>query len=102
MSRWKPCKRNDFISRLRQLGFAGLYSGAKHQFMVYENHRLTISSNKEYSVPQLRMMIREVEGLLGVRFPLMNGSLCPKTARLTTHSTGARVSLSFIVNLNGL
>jgi hypothetical protein len=36
MSRWKPCKRNDFISRLRKLGFAGLYSGAKHQFMVYE------------------------------------------------------------------
>jgi hypothetical protein len=65
MSRWNPCKRNEFIRRLRQLGLTGLYSGAKHQFMVYENHRLTIPSNKEYSVPQLRMMLREVEAIIG-------------------------------------
>jgi predicted RNA binding protein YcfA (HicA-like mRNA interferase family) len=65
MSQWNPCKRNEFIRRLRALGFAGLYSGAKHQFMVYEQHRLTIPSNKEYSVPQLRMMLHEVEAILG-------------------------------------
>ncbi len=65
MSQWRPCKRNDFVRRLRQLGFVGLYSGAKHQFMVHENHRLSIPSNKEYSVPQLRMMMREVERILG-------------------------------------
>ncbi|HZH32161.1 MAG TPA: hypothetical protein VEY11_15455 [Pyrinomonadaceae bacterium] len=65
MSRWNPCKRGDFIRRLRQLGFEGLYSGAKHQFMVYQQHRLTIPSNAEYSVPQLRMMLREVEGITG-------------------------------------
>jgi hypothetical protein len=33
--------------------------------MVYENHRLTIPSNKEYSVPQLRMMLREAEAIIG-------------------------------------
>jgi len=65
MSQWNPCKRNDFVRRLRQLGFTGLYSGAKHQFMVYEQHRLTIPSNKEYSVPQLRMLLREVEAITG-------------------------------------
>ena len=65
MSQWRPCKRNDFVRRLRQLGSIGLYSGAKHQFMVYKNHRLTIPSNKEYSVPQLRMMIREVQRIIG-------------------------------------
>jgi hydrogenase maturation factor HypF (carbamoyltransferase family) len=65
MSRWNPCKRNDFVRRLRELGFMGPYSGAKHQFMVYENHRLTIPSNKEYSVPQLRMMLREAEAIIG-------------------------------------
>jgi len=32
--------------------------------MVYENHRLSIPSNKEYSIPQLRMMIREVERII--------------------------------------
>lgn len=61
MSRWMPCKRNEFIRRLRSLGFDGPYSGTHHQFMVYQQQRLTIPSNREYSVPQLRMMIREVE-----------------------------------------
>ena len=65
MSRWTPCKRRDFIRRLRQLGFDGPFSGTRHQFMVYEQHRLTIPSNAEYSVPQLRMMIREVEEIIG-------------------------------------
>jgi hypothetical protein len=65
MSQWNPCKRNDFVRRLRQLEFTGLYYGAKHQFMVYEQHRLTIPSNKDYSVPQLRMMLREVEVIIG-------------------------------------
>lgn len=65
MSQWKPCKRRDFINRLRTLGFDGPFSGAKHQFMVYKQHRLTIPSNKEYSIPQLRMMVREVENIIG-------------------------------------
>ncbi len=65
MSRWNPCKRGEFVRRLRQLGFSGLYAGAKHQFMTYEQHRLTIPSNAEYSVPQLRMMLREVEQITG-------------------------------------
>ena len=64
MSRWQPCKRRDFIKRLRQLGFDGLYSGTRHQFMVYENHRQTIPLNSEYSVPQLRMMLNEVERII--------------------------------------
>ena len=33
--------------------------------MVHEQHRLTIPSNAEYSVSQLRMMPREAEGILG-------------------------------------
>ena len=64
MSPWKPCKRRDFIKKLRKLGFKGPYSGTRHQFIVFENHRLAIPSNAEYSMPQLRMMIREVEEIL--------------------------------------
>lgn len=64
MSRWIPCKRRDFVKKLRLLGFEGLFSGTRHQFMVYGEYRLTIPSNNEYSVPQLRMMIREVEVIL--------------------------------------
>lgn len=65
MSRWAPCKRRDFIRRLRAIRFDGPFSGTRHQFMVYEQHRLAIPSNAEYSVPQLRMMIREVEEIIG-------------------------------------
>lgn len=64
MSRWTLCKRNDFIKRLRKLGFEGHYSGTRHHFMIYAQRRLAIPSNVEYSVPQLRMMIREVEAIL--------------------------------------
>ncbi|MEH2073728.1 MAG: hypothetical protein V7K57_04955 [Nostoc sp.] len=64
MSRWIPCKRRDFLKKLRLLGFDGPFSGTRHQFMVYGEHRLTIPSNDEYSVPQLRLMIREVEVIL--------------------------------------
>ena len=67
MSRWVPCKRRDFIRRLKKLGFYGPFSGTRHQFRVYEQHRLAIPSNAEYSVPQLRMMIREVEAFLGCK-----------------------------------
>ena len=65
MSRWTPCKRREFIRRLRQLGFDGPFSGTRHQFMISEEHRLTIPSNVEYSVAQLKMMIQEAEGILG-------------------------------------
>lgn len=65
MTRWGPCKRRDFIRRLRKLGFDGPFSGARHQFMIYEQYRLAIPSNAEYSVPQLRIMLREVEGIIG-------------------------------------
>ena len=64
MSQWTPCKRRIFIRRLRKLEFDGPFSGSRHQFMLYRSHRLAVPSNDEYSVPQLRMMIRQVEGIL--------------------------------------
>ncbi len=64
MSRWTPCKRGDFVRKLRCLAFDGPYSGTRHQFMVYQQKRLAIPSNAEYSVPQLRIMIREAEGIM--------------------------------------
>ena len=49
------------------LGFTGPFSGAKHQFMIIENVRLSIPSNEEYSIPQLKMMIKEIEEILSRR-----------------------------------
>jgi hypothetical protein len=65
VSRWTPCKRREFIRRLRVLGFDGPFAGTRHQFLVLSQNRLTIPSNEEYSVPQLRMMLREVAAILG-------------------------------------
>ena len=65
MSRWVPCKRRDFIRRLRAIGFDGPFSGTRHQFMVYGQHRLAIPSNTEFSVPQLRMMLQEIAEIIG-------------------------------------
>jgi hypothetical protein len=65
MSQWHPCKRRDFIKKIRQLDFEGPYSGTRHQFMVLNSQRLTIPSNIEYSVPQLRMMLNEVKEIIG-------------------------------------
>jgi hypothetical protein len=65
VSRWTPCKRNEFIRRLRKLGFDGPYSGSRHEFLVFAQKRLAIPSNSEYSVPQLRMLLREVGVVVG-------------------------------------
>ncbi len=65
MRGWSPIKRREFIRRVRMLGFEGPISGTRHQFVVYRQQRLAIPSNAEYSVAQLRMMIREVEEIIG-------------------------------------
>ena len=65
MSRWTPCKRNDFIRKLPRLGFDGPFTGSRQQFMVALQHRMAIPSNAEYSVPQPRMIVREVENIRG-------------------------------------
>jgi hypothetical protein len=53
------------MRRLRNLGFEGPYSGTRHEFMVFEKHRISIPSNAEYSVPQLKMMLKELESITG-------------------------------------
>jgi hypothetical protein len=63
--RWTPCKRRTFVQRLRALGFDGPFTGTRPQFMVYGQHRLAILPTPVYSVPQLRMMLREVEAIVG-------------------------------------
>jgi hypothetical protein len=65
MSAWTPCKRRDFISKLRQLGFEGPFLGKRHEFMIFAGQRQTIPNNPEYSVPQVRMLVRQVELRLG-------------------------------------
>lgn len=42
MANLTPTKRKILISKLKQLGFTGPFSGGKHQFMIKEKLRLTI------------------------------------------------------------
>jgi hypothetical protein len=67
MAGWYPTKRREFIRKLRVLGFEGPYRGTRHDFLVLGQHRQTIPSNSEYSVPQLKMLLRQVEAVLNRR-----------------------------------
>lgn len=42
MPAWRPVSRRELIATLRRLGFQGLYSGGKHEFMVRGCKRRTI------------------------------------------------------------
>jgi predicted RNA binding protein YcfA (HicA-like mRNA interferase family) len=70
MAGWRPLKRREFIRRLRALGFDGPYSGTRHQFMIFDRHRQTIPTNSEYSVPQIRMLLRQVGSILARQISL--------------------------------
>jgi len=64
MPKWKPCKRRVFIKKLVKLGFNAPEPGGRHFYMRYGAKVLTIPGNDEYSVPQLKMMIKELETLI--------------------------------------
>jgi len=64
---WYPCKRRDFIRKMRRLGFSAPEPGGLHFFMRHQRYTLTLPANPEYSVPQLRMLLREVERGAGIR-----------------------------------
>ncbi|MYC29809.1 MAG: type II toxin-antitoxin system HicA family toxin [Chloroflexi bacterium] len=55
----------EFIRRLRRLGFEGPSPGRRHERMNYQGRRMILPSNGEYSLTQLRMLIRQVEERIG-------------------------------------
>jgi hypothetical protein len=61
MVKWKPCTRREFIRKLRKIGFSPLESGGRHFYMRYGTYTFTVPSNREYSMPQVRMLLSEVE-----------------------------------------
>jgi hypothetical protein len=65
MAGWHPLKRREFVRRLRELGFTGPHRGTRHEFLVFGQRRQTIPSNPNYSAPQVRMLVRQVEAILG-------------------------------------
>ena len=64
MARWAPCKRRVFIRKLIRLGFSPPEPGGRHFYMRYGTHTLAIPRNGEYSVPQLKTLLKEVEQIM--------------------------------------
>ena len=60
-----PCSRKVFIKKLRKLGFSELECGTRHGVMRLVSHKQIIPSNSEYSVPQLKMLLHQIEQKLG-------------------------------------
>jgi hypothetical protein len=67
MPGWHPIRRRDFIRKLRVRGFTGPFRGTRHEFLALGERRQTVPSNPEFSVPQLKMLLRQVEAALGRR-----------------------------------
>lgn len=65
MNRLLPCKRREFIRKVRQLGFEGPRPGTRHDFIIFGGYRLSIPSSDEYSVRQMAQMLREIEEAMG-------------------------------------
>ena len=65
MGKWKPCKRRDFIKKLKKLGFGSPEPGGRHFYMRHGTDTLPLPNNKEYSVPQIKMLKNEVEHGIG-------------------------------------
>lgn len=70
MARWTPCKRDEFIRKLRKLGFQEPESGGKHAYMRYGQYTLTLPNNPEYSVPQVKMLLEQIDLVLGRKIAL--------------------------------
>jgi len=60
MDKWKPCRRRDFIKKVKKLGFAPPEPGGRHHYMRYGKYTLTLPNNKEYSIPQIKMLLNEI------------------------------------------
>jgi predicted RNA binding protein YcfA (HicA-like mRNA interferase family) len=54
-----------FHKKLKKLGFGSPEPGGRHFYMRHGTYTLTLPSNKEYSVPQIKMLINEIEHGIG-------------------------------------
>ncbi len=65
MGKWTPCTRKAFIKKLRMLGFDAPERGGNHAYMRLGTYTLTLPSNREYSVAQVKMLLKEIEEGIG-------------------------------------
>jgi predicted RNA binding protein YcfA (HicA-like mRNA interferase family) len=64
MPRFGPIKRQDLIRLLKQVGFAGPYSGGRHQFMIKGDITLRIPNPHQSDIgKELLMRILRQAGI---------------------------------------
>jgi predicted RNA binding protein YcfA (HicA-like mRNA interferase family) len=61
MPAWGPVSRRQLIAVLRRLGFAGPFSGARHQFMIRGDRVLTIPNphRGDIGIELLALVLRQ-------------------------------------------
>ena len=59
-----------FVRKFRRLGFDGPFPAGSHEYMTLKERRQTIPSNSEYSVPQINMMMKQIESRVGHQISL--------------------------------
>ena len=63
MPQFGPVRRKELIRLLKELGFAGPYSGGRHEFMIRESDRLRLTipnpHKGEIGKPLLAELLRE-------------------------------------------
>lgn len=69
-TRGAPCKRKDLVQKLYALGFGLPEPGGRHFYVRYEEHTLTIPNNSEFSIPQLKMLLKQAEKILEKKISL--------------------------------
>ncbi|ETN88376.1 MULTISPECIES: type II toxin-antitoxin system HicA family toxin [Thermus] len=59
--RLRPVSRRELVARLKALGFAGPYTGGRHQFMVRGSVRLVLPNphRGEISVDLLKRILKQ-------------------------------------------
>lgn len=62
MPKFGPIKRKDLIRYMRQLDFAGPYSGGKHQFMIKGNLKIRIQNPHKSDISEnlLHRILKEI------------------------------------------
>jgi len=70
MPKWNSCKRRNFIKKLKAIGFTSPEPGGRHFYMRYGAYTFTLPSNQEYSVPQVRTLVKEIEKGIGRKINL--------------------------------
>lgn len=61
MPAWRPISRSGLIRALRSLGFAGPFSGGKHQFMIRNDIVVTIPNphGRDIGIDLLSRVLRQ-------------------------------------------